>query len=96
MQYSNAQFVVLGSGDWEYDYEIKQSDDSNCSLKAYFDNDKALTNSFICLSPQSETDIDALPDMTGGTFSGYFKFENMDARGSLDIVNDKFFNKVVN
>ncbi len=74
----------------EYDYEIKQSDDSNCSLKAYFDNDKALTNSFICLSPQSETDIDALPDMTGGTFSGYFKFENLDARVSLDIVNDKW------
>ena len=74
----------------EYDYDIKQSDDSNCSLKAAFDNDKALTNSFIALSPQSDKRLEALPDMTGGTFSGYFKFENMKARVSIDIVNDKW------
>ena len=71
----------------EYNYENIQGEDSECSLKAYFNNDKALSNSFICLAPEMDERIAELPDMTGGILSAYFKFENMDARVSLDIVN---------
>ena len=74
----------------EYDYENVQGDGSTCSLKAYFNNDKALTNSFICLSPQSVEELNGKLDMTGGKLSAYFKFENMDARVSLDIVNQQW------
>ena len=70
----------------EYDYETIQGEDSTCSLKAYFNNEKALTNSFICLSPQEEGTFENL-DMTGGTLSGYFKFENMEPRVTVDIIN---------
>ena len=74
----------------EYDYEVIQGGDSTCSLKAYFNNEKALTNSFIAFSSQSDKRLKELPDMTGGKFSGYFKFENIDPRVSLDIVNSKW------
>ena len=71
----------------EYNYENIQGENSTCSLKAYFNNDKAMTNSFICLATEMDSRITELPDMTGGKFSAYFKFENMPTRVSLDIVN---------
>ena len=71
----------------EYGYENIQGENSTCSLKAYFNNDKAMTNSFICLATEMDSRFTELPDMTGGKFSAYFKFENMDTRVSLDIVN---------
>ncbi len=70
----------------EYDYDVFTGEGSTCSLKALFNNDKAKTNSFICLSPQGE-DPNNLPDMTGGTLTGYFKFENLDASVGIDILN---------
>ena len=74
----------------EYNYETIQGENSTCSLKAYFNNDKAMTNSFICLATEMDSRITELPDMTGGKFSAYFKFENMDTRVSLDIVNKQW------
>lgn len=74
----------------EYDYENIQGEGSTCSLKAYFNNDKALTNSFICLSPESVAELKGNLDMTGGKLGAYFKFENMDAKVSFDIVNSKW------
>ena len=70
----------------EYDYETMQGENSICSLKAYFNSDKALNNSFICLNPGAHTELAGL-DMTGGKLGAYFKFENMDKRVTLDIVN---------
>lgn len=72
----------------EYDYENIMGEVSTCSLKATFPGDKGKTNSFICLHPEAEFAED--PDMTGGKLSGYFKFENMDAKVSLDLVNQKW------
>ena len=72
----------------EYNYENTMGEGSTCSLKAFFNNDKAQTNNFICLSPQQE--FEELPDMTGGKFSAYFKFENLEEKVSLDILNDKW------
>lgn len=72
----------------EYDYEIMMGEGSTCSLKATFPGDKGKANSFICLSPEAQFDED--PDMTGGKLSGYFKFENMEAKVSLDILNKKW------
>ncbi len=72
----------------EYDYECFTGEGSTCSLKATFLDDKAKTNSFICLSP--EVSLDPLPDMTGGKLSGYFKLENVDTKVSVDIINKKW------
>lgn len=74
----------------EYDYENIQGEGSTCSLKAMFNNDKALTNSFICLSPETNPAFNGNLDMTGGKLGAYFKFENMDAKVSFDIVNKKW------
>ena len=72
----------------EYDYDNVMGEGSTCSLKATFPGDKGKTNSFICLSPEAQ--FDENPDMTGGTLGAYFKFENMDTKVSLDIVNKKW------
>ena len=72
----------------EYDYEYFIGEGSTCSLKATFPGDKGKTNSFICLSPEAE--FDENPDMTGGKLSAYFKFENMPAKVSFDILNKKW------
>lgn len=72
----------------EYDYEQLMGEGSTCSLKATFPGEKGKTNSFICLSPEAQ--FDENPDMTGGKFHGYFKFENMDAKVMFDIVNTKW------
>ena len=74
----------------EYDYENIQGEGSTCSLKAFFNNDKAMTNSFICLSPETNPAFDGNLDMTGGKLGAYFKFENMDPKVTFDIVNDKW------
>ena len=70
-----------------YDYENMMGEGSVCSLKATFPGEKGKTNSFVCLSPEAVTDLNGKLDMTGGKFSGYFKFENMPAKVTLDIVN---------
>jgi len=72
----------------EYDYEYFIGEGSTCSLKATFPGDKGKTNSFICLSPEAQ--FEENPDMTGGKLSAYFKFENMPAKVSFDILNKKW------
>lgn len=72
----------------EYDYDYFVGEGSTCSLKALFNSEKSLTNSFICLNPAAE--FDEMPDMTGGKLSAYFKFENMDTKVQFDIVNGKW------
>ncbi len=72
----------------EYDYDNIMGENSNCSAKVTFPGEKGKTNSFVCLSPESQFEED--PDMTGGILSGYFKFENMEKKVSLDILNKKW------
>ncbi len=72
----------------EYDYETFYGEGSTCALKATFPGEKGKTNSFICLSPEAQ--FDELPDMTGGKLTAYFKFENMDKKVFVDILNKKW------
>ncbi len=70
-----------------YDYENMKGDGSVCSLKATFPGEKGKTNSFICLNPEAVLDLRGKLDMTGGKLSGYFKFENMPAKVTMDLIN---------
>lgn len=72
-----------------YDYDQKMGEGSECSMKATFPGEKGKTHSFVCINPGGWPQ-DEWPDMTGGIFSGYFKFENAPAKVKLDIVNDKW------
>lgn len=74
----------------EYDHEVTKGEGSTCALKGYFNTDKSLTNSFICLAPETAKEFNGNLDMTAGKLHGYFKFENMDAKVAVDIVNNKW------
>lgn len=74
----------------EYDHEVAKGENSTCALKAFFNSDKAMTNSFICLQSETQPAFNGNLDMTGGKLSAYFKFENMEKKVSLDIVNKKW------
>ena len=73
-----------------YDYEHMNGEGSICSMKATFPGEKGKTNSFICLNPEAVMELKGKLDMTGGKFSGYFKFENMPAKVTLDLINSKW------
>ena len=74
----------------EYDHDVSKGEGSTCALKGYFNSDKALTNSFICLQSETNPAFNGNLDMTAGKLSGYFKFENMTPKVSFDIVNKKW------
>ena len=69
-----------------FNYDEFQGEGSVCSLRATFPGEKGKTNSFICLNPGAHSEFIDL-DMTGGKISAYFKFENMPAKVSLDLIN---------
>ncbi len=74
----------------EYDHEVAMGEGSTCSLKALFNQEKSLTNSFICLQSETNPAFNGNLDMTAGKLTAYFKFENMDPKVSFDIVNKKW------
>lgn len=74
----------------EYDHEVAMGDGSTCALKIYFNQEKSLTNSFWCLQTETPTIFNGNLDMTAGKLYGYFKFEGLDPKVSVDIVNNKW------
>ena len=72
-----------------YEYENFIGDDSVCSLYATFDSEKGPANPFVVLNPQAVVGtqlMPELPDMTGGTLTGYFKFENCTPEVKVDLI----------
>ena len=62
-----------------YDYENIQGEGSTCSLYAQFPDVSTKEGYFVALSPEwclGKAGMKKLPDMTGGTLTGYFKFKN--------------------
>ena len=62
-----------------YDYETIQGEGSSCSLYAQFPETNTKEGYFVALSPEwsvGKAGMKKLPDMTGGTLTGYFKFKN--------------------
>lgn len=74
----------------EYDYEVQKGEGSTCALKIMFNQEKSLTNSFWCLQTETNPAFNGNLDMTAGKLYGYFKFEGLDPKVSVDIVNSKW------
>lgn len=74
----------------EYDHEVQMGEGSTCALKIYFNQEKSLTNSFWCLQTETNPAFNGNLDMTAGKLHGYFKFEGLDPKVSVDIVNNKW------
>ncbi len=72
-----------------YVYDEMMGDNSTCSLFASFDSDKGVQNPFVVLNPEQMLGgqyMTTLPDMTGGTLTAYFKFENCTPDVKVDLV----------
>lgn len=74
----------------EYDHEVQMGEGSKCALKIMFNQEKSLTNSFWCLQTETNPAFNGNLDMTAGKLHGYFKFEGLDPKVSVDIVNNKW------
>lgn len=74
----------------EYDHEVQMGEGSKCALKIMFNQEKSLTNSFWCLQTETNKAFNGNLDMTAGKLHGYFKFEGLDPKVSVDIVNSKW------
>ena len=75
-----------------YSYEEIMGEGSSCSLQATFDSAKAVSSPFVVLNPEmmlGTTYMASLPDMTGGTLTGYFKFENAAKEVKIDLVREE-------
>ena len=73
-----------------YVHDIMMGEGSVCSLKATFNSSKAMKDPFISFAPQwavAYGKLRQLPDMSGGTLTAYFKFENMPAHAELNLTN---------
>ena len=72
-----------------YSYEQMMGEGSTCSLEASFDSEKGPGSPFVVLSPEmllGTNYMPKLPDMTGGTLTAYFKFENASKSVDVDII----------
>ena len=74
----------------EYDHEVQMGEGSKCALKIMFNAEKSLTNSFWCLQTETNAAFNGNLDMTAGKLYGYFKFEGLEPKVSVDIVNNKW------
>ena len=62
-----------------YDHETVMGEGSTCSLYAQFPKVSTKEGYFVALSPEwsvGKAGMKTLPDLTGGTLTGYFKFQN--------------------
>lgn len=85
-----------------YVYDNFKGEGSECSLYATFDGSKGTANPFVVLNPEmliGTASMSALPDMTGGTLTAYFKFENCTPDVKVDLVkysgNDWLFSNAL-
>lgn len=74
-----------------YVYDDFIGEGSQCSLNATFNSDKGTANPFIVLNPAAMIGtqfMPSLPDMTGGTLTAYFKFENCTPEVNVDLIKE--------